>query len=377
MEARNGCVRIVCRTAEQRDRLLHLGTIVGKEVITTKPWSLTKEREATKPANSTWKKGVITRVPSDFTEPIIKEDSGAVMTRRITKMMDGQVTPTTGVILSFEETLPKEVFINFRRFKVSNYVPTPIRCNRCQAFGHKTTQCKKPSVVCSRCSARGHDFINCPAQQSEPKCANCGGNHNAAYRGCPKFKQVRQILTVSAKQGMSYRDAAMQWKKSAQEKERTSTDTATPSAATKESSSNYIQKLTSTPAQSRHTVMVSTGMQTEETGATTAATSTSSGDVLTNDQIMCLLNTTTTALLWLVKQIPAETTGQEQIVQQLHIVTNVIKKWKTRREGQPASSGKPTQPDVTTADADHRTEASHANMGGEEHESEQASRTMQ
>ena len=175
---------------------------------------------------------------------------------------------------------------------------------------------------------------------------------------------------------MSYRDAAMQWNKSAQEKERTSTDTATPSAATKESSSTYIQKLTSTPAQSRHTAMVSTGMQTEETGATTAATSTSSGDVLTNDQIMCLLNTTTTALLWLVKQIPAETTGQEQIVQQLHIVTNVIKKWKTRREGQPASSGKPTQPDVTTADADHRTEASHANMGGEEHESEQASRTM-
>ena len=97
MEARNDCIRIVCRTAQQRDRLLHLQTIVGKEVKTSKPWSLTNERPASKTAN-VWKKGVITRVPTSFTDQIIKEDSGAIMVRRITRMTDGQAVATSAVI---------------------------------------------------------------------------------------------------------------------------------------------------------------------------------------------------------------------------------------------------------------------------------------
>jgi len=60
MEARNNCVRIVCQTTEQRDHLLNLQFIVGKEVSTTKPWSLTKDRQTTTLV-SVWKKGIITR----------------------------------------------------------------------------------------------------------------------------------------------------------------------------------------------------------------------------------------------------------------------------------------------------------------------------
>jgi len=55
----------------------------------------------------------------DFTEDIIKEVSGAIMNRRIIRIVDGKVVPTTAVILSYEGDFPKEVFINFRRFTVT------------------------------------------------------------------------------------------------------------------------------------------------------------------------------------------------------------------------------------------------------------------
>ena len=134
---------------------------------------------------------VISQVPQEFTEDIIKEDSGAVNVRRITKMVDGRVVERNTIILAYEDTAPKEVFINLQRFNTSTYVPTPIRCNNCQLFGHKTIQCNKSDAVCPRCSARDHHFANCPAQNTEVKCANCGANHNVAYRGCHKYKQVR------------------------------------------------------------------------------------------------------------------------------------------------------------------------------------------
>ena len=274
---------------------------------------------------------VISRVPQEFTEYIIKEDSGAVNVRRITKMVDGRVVETNTIILAYEDTAPKEVFINLQRFNTSTYVPTPIRCNKCQLFGHKTIQCNKSDAVCPRCSARDHHFANCPAQNTEVKCANCGGNHNVAYRGCPKYKQVRDILTISAKHGMSYRDAAVEWK------EKAKCQDITTSQQNLSSTSN--QQL----SQSVQTTKISIGTQTSETtlpenvlhttatntDVTAASASRQTCDDLTNDQLLCLLNTTTTALFWLVKQIPPTTTGHDQIVQQLTIVMNVMKKQRT------------------------------------------------
>ena len=296
------------------------------------------------------------------------------MVRRITRMTDGQAVATSAVILAYEDTLPKEVFINLRRFNISKYVPTPIRCNRCQRFGHKATQCEKPKIVCSRCSARGHDFVNCPTAQTEAKCANCGGNHNAAYRGCPKFKEVREILTVSAKKGMSYRDAALQLKKTTHEKQKADKTAATLSTTQQRSSSTTRQKVTAViPATS-----VSTGTQTAETDSA-ASVSTLTGDDLTNDQILCLLNTTTTALLWLVKQIPAVTTGQEQIIQQLCIVMNVMKKWKNKTESKQATASttkKPIQQQASSFGVDDSADAASINVHVEGNESGQFGRAM-
>ena len=343
MEARNNLIRVNCTSDRQREALVGSHVIIGRHVEVTKPWSLSKDQNRQSVRAKPWKKGVITRVPTDWTDQEIKEQTNAIMVKRITNMVNGGISATTAVILAFEDELPAYVYINLLRHRVATYVPRPMRCNRCQIFGHRETQCHARSAVCARCSSREHQYADCPIQNTEAKCANCGGNHNAAYRGCPKFKQVRSTLTASAKLGISYRDAAAHCKKTA--KENTKTTTA-PSPA-----------IHSDPTSGQETPSIKTtiGTQTEEIDDA-APTATSTGYDLTNDQIMCLLNTTATALLWLVKQSPAATAAQEQVIQQLSIVLNVIKQRKSRTENQQAS-GRQTEHDNPVADAHHAANA--------------------
>jgi len=87
----------------------------------------------------------------------------------------------------------------------------------------ETARCKKTTAVCPTCYASDHDLTKIPIQKTEAKCANCGGNRNVAYRGRPKSKQVKSILTASAKLSMSYRDVAAHCKKTVKEKTKPTT----------------------------------------------------------------------------------------------------------------------------------------------------------
>jgi len=160
-----------------------------------------------------WSKGVISGVPADTTDDEVKEETSAVMVRRITRMVDCEIIPTRSVIIAFEDKLPREVFVHRRRYRVELHVPKPIRCNKCQAFGHKTASCEATTAVCSRCSSKKHDYTSCPVDKEHAKCANFGKYHNAAYKGCFKYRTIDRALNISVKQGISYRDAVTQVKK--------------------------------------------------------------------------------------------------------------------------------------------------------------------
>ena len=92
-------------------------------------------------------------------------------------------------------------------------MPIPIRCNKSQTFGHKTASCEAANAVCSRCSSKKHDYSSCPVDEKHAKCANSGENHNAAYKGCIKYRTINKAMKISVKQGISYRDAVAQIKK--------------------------------------------------------------------------------------------------------------------------------------------------------------------
>ncbi|XP_049824775.1 protein diaphanous homolog 1-like [Aethina tumida] len=61
------------------------------------------------------------------------------------------------------------------------------QCGRCLKFGHTNNYCFA-DFVCSFC-AHGHISAECRKKSvdgAKPRCANCGGEHRATYRGCPK-----------------------------------------------------------------------------------------------------------------------------------------------------------------------------------------------
>ena len=71
-------------------------------------------------------------------------------------------------------------------------------CYKCYSLNtHLATECdKEPSYkVCSNCSSRDHTWQQCSA--AERRCVNCGGGHNAMYRGCPCRKEIQRKHRVT------------------------------------------------------------------------------------------------------------------------------------------------------------------------------------
>ena len=70
--------------------------------------------------------------------------------QRIVVKRDNTEIKTNTLILTFNA--PKICYLNI---PLSHYVPNPIRCYKCQRFGHVTSKCKH-TEVCARCSETGH-----------------------------------------------------------------------------------------------------------------------------------------------------------------------------------------------------------------------------
>ena len=82
------------------------------------------------------------------------------------------------------------------------------------------------------------------------------------------------------------------------------------------------------------------------------STPSTAGDQLREDQLLCLITTTATALLWVVRNIPP-TSGQLQVVNKLNAVLDFIKKLKMRTAKQAAVIEESTQQQETTTPTTH------------------------
>lgn len=68
------------------------------------------------------------------------------------------------------------------------------QCTRCQAYGHTKTYCRK-LFRCVKCAGH-HETKECTRKyvNDKVKCANCGGDHPANYKGCLVHKQLQEKL---------------------------------------------------------------------------------------------------------------------------------------------------------------------------------------
>ena len=135
------------------------------------------------------------------TEGVIKLD-------RISVFRDGQRKPTGTFILIFQsQTLPKYIRVGYYRVAVSQFIPNPVRCYKCQKYGHTKFNWRK-NDVCTKCGQEDHtDHQEC---KNEAKCVNCQGKHEANNKECPNWKEEKEIQRIKTERGISYIEAKKQ-----------------------------------------------------------------------------------------------------------------------------------------------------------------------
>ena len=124
-------------------------------------------------------------------EDILEElrDQGVQRVRRLQRRENGGAVKSNTFVLSFfQSELAEKVRVTWRSIRVRPYIPNPVRCYRCQEYGHVQSSCGR-SERCARCSATGHKSSSCDAPK--PRCT-CGGEHEAWSRKCPKLAKEKQ-----------------------------------------------------------------------------------------------------------------------------------------------------------------------------------------
>ncbi|GFT16248.1 RNA-directed DNA polymerase from mobile element jockey [Trichonephila clavipes] len=132
-------------------------------------------------------------------------DQGVIQVRRITIKRDSNIIPTKHIILTFNKPkLPTAVKAGYLHCKIRPYIPNPLRCFKCQRFGHSQTSCRG-QLTCSRCASVGHSSTDCTL---EPKCVNCTQSHPSDSKLCQKWKiEKKQIQEIKINKNISYFEA--------------------------------------------------------------------------------------------------------------------------------------------------------------------------
>ena len=161
--------------------------------------------EAHKSLNSS--KGVIRH--RDFRpcseEEIVEELPGVIHARRIKVRKGADRVPTDTIVLTFDTPRPPtSLRAGYLTLPVRPYIPFPMRCFKCQRFGHGKDRCRRPNAVCARCGKGDHDEQQCSAPHF---CINCRGDHPAFSKNCPKFLEEQAILRFKAEHGGTFQEA--------------------------------------------------------------------------------------------------------------------------------------------------------------------------
>ncbi len=159
--------------------------------------------------------GIIRRVPLDLEDSEIlcelKSDYPHIMSvQRLTRRdKDSNMPIKTGSIkiefdASKDSPLPDRIILFFEVFPCELFVRNPMRCTKCQSFGHTTSFCRSPRQTCAKCS-QNHSTDSCLSLSE--CCPNCKGDHPAYSKNCPKYSFARNVEVISASHRISYSEA--------------------------------------------------------------------------------------------------------------------------------------------------------------------------
>ena len=109
------------------------------------------------------------------------------------------------IILTFDSnTLPTEIKCGYHNVRVDRYIPPPLRCFKCNGFGHTASVCKK-SISCTKCA---EEHVRDECINRDIRCSNCNSEeHGALDRNCPVFKKEKEIINMKITHNITYFEA--------------------------------------------------------------------------------------------------------------------------------------------------------------------------
>ncbi|XP_064475771.1 uncharacterized protein LOC135389668 [Ornithodoros turicata] len=111
---------------------------------------------------------------------------------------------TRNVVPTFDRpSLPDKLKVGYLFADVRPYIPNPLRCFKCNRFGHAADACRG-SPCCARFGQQGHDTKECRGPDC---CVNCTSDHPSYSRSCPKWKLEKEILRIKVPENISYPEA--------------------------------------------------------------------------------------------------------------------------------------------------------------------------
>ena len=124
--------------------------------------------------------------------------------RVIEQTRNGVKSKTNSIILTFGlQTLPDSIRVCYQKIKVRPFIPNPLRCFKCQKFGHHQSMCRVESI-CAKCSLPSHGESPCTAAV---KCSNCSGDHPSYSPTCPKWQEEKEVCRIKVTNNVTYPEA--------------------------------------------------------------------------------------------------------------------------------------------------------------------------
>ena len=130
-------------------------------------------------------------------EEICKElaPRGVIHVKRFITKRNGQLVKLNSFLITFNfPNILSSIRMGLYNVKVSPYVPNPIRCFKCQKFGHGKGQCKG-KLKCFKCGEEDHEGFDC---KNNPKCSNCGQLRMASSKDCQHFIREKEIQKIKS-----------------------------------------------------------------------------------------------------------------------------------------------------------------------------------
>ena len=133
-------------------------------------------------------------------------NQGVTDVRRISIKRNDESILTNTYIMTFNKPkTPTELKIGYQVVKVDVYIPNPLRCYKCQKFGHHESRCTR-QAVCKRCGEKepDHEEKTC---EKDRHCVNCGEAHSADSKSCRVWKKEKEISHVKCTENISFPEA--------------------------------------------------------------------------------------------------------------------------------------------------------------------------